>query len=182
MATNKADKSAIASLMTAKAPAAISAIQILGAGAEEILSRLFVSKNKSAKFGRGNILLGSIVDNGKIIDEVIIGCEGKDNFSINCHGNPLLVEMIMKLLQTNGAELVSPDEIGLYLAKQKHGCDSIAIEAQLMMPKAATLAGAKIISHQTKMGLKQSVKWWLDSIETLQVEDIHIGAKQILKD
>ena len=182
MATDKADKSAIASLMTAKAPAAISSIQVLGPGAEEILSRLFVGKNKPAKFGRGNILLGSIVDNGRVIDEVIIGCEDKDSFSVNCHGNPLLVEMIMKLLQTNGVELLGPDEIGLYLAKQKHGSDSIAIEARLMMPKAATLAGVKIISHQTKMGLKQSLKWWLDNIETLQIEDIRAGAEQILKD
>ena len=182
MATDKADKSAIASLMTAKAPAAISAIQVLGPGAEEILSRLFVGKNKPAKFGRGNILLGSIVDNGRVIDEVIIGCEDRDSFSVNCHGNPLLVEMIMKLLQTNGVKLLGPDEIGLYLAKQKHGSDTIAIEALMMMPKAATLAGAKIISHQTKMGLKQSLKWWLDNIETLQIEDIRAGAEQILKD
>jgi tRNA modification GTPase len=173
----------IASLMTARIPAAISNIQIIGAGTAEVLKQIFTpAKSKTPDFSRGNILLGNIIDKGKTIDEVIIGCEGANNFSINCHGNPLIVEMIMQLLRGRGVKLVEPDDILYYLAEQKYPGDAIAIESEVAITKAATLAGAKIIKHQRKMGLKQTAQWWLDNLKTLQIEDIRDGAKQILKD
>ena len=169
--------------MTARAPAAISNIQLLGTDAEKVLKQIFTpAKSKTPDFSRGNILLGNIIDNGKTIDEVIIGCEGTDNFTINCHGNPLIVEMIMQLLQSRGVKLAAPDDILHYLAQQKYPNDAIVIESEIAITKAATLAGAKIIKHQMKMGLKQTVQWWLDNLETLQIADIRDGVEQILKD
>ena len=183
MATEQEGKYVIASLMTARAPAAISNIQLLGRDAEKVLKQIFTpAKSKTVDFSRGKILLGSIIDNGKRIDEVIIGCEGADSFTINCHGNPLIVEMIMQLLQSRGVKLVEPDDILYELAGQKYPGDAIAIEAEVAITKAATLAGAKIIKHQRKMGLKQTAQWWLDNLETLQIADIRDGAEQILKD
>jgi hypothetical protein len=48
----------------------------------------------------GTILHGSIVDGERVIDEVVVGCEGENEFVIHCHGNPLLVEQIMTLWQS----------------------------------------------------------------------------------
>jgi tRNA modification GTPase len=173
----------IASLMTAKTASAISSIQLAGGGGEEILNRIFKPLGKqSLVFSIGSILHGNIFDGDKLIDEVIIGCEEKDLFSINCHGNPLIVENILELIKKHGAIITEPQEILAYLGKQKHGDNTIAIEAGIVMAQSATLYGAKIIRHQTKMGLIQAAKWWLNNLNTLEIDDIIIGAEQVLSD
>jgi tRNA modification GTPase len=172
----------IASLMTAKTASAISSIQLAGGGAEEILKKIFKPLGQVHSFAIGSILHGNIFDGDKLIDEVIIGCEEKDLFSINCHGNPLIVENILELIKKHGAIITEPQEILAYLGKQKHGDNTIAIEAGIVMAQSATLYGAKIIRHQTKMGLIQAAKWWLNNLNTLEIDDIIIGAEQVLSD
>lgn len=168
----------LAGLMTAKSAAAISSIQITGISAEEILKKIF----KAFKFQPGLILHGNIFDGDKIIDEVIIGCEGEDSFSINCHGNPIIVENILELLKKHGVRIVSAQEIIAYQAGKKYGDSTIAIEAQIAITQAATLQGAKIIQHQTKMGLVQTAEWFAKHIDLMSLEDIKIAAEQILAD
>ena len=89
----------LAAVLTGKGTGAISSIQLTGAGAKDILNRLFNSAGgKAAEFKAGKILVGNIVDKGRVVDQVVIGCEETDSFAINCHGNPIIVEMIMALL------------------------------------------------------------------------------------
>jgi tRNA modification GTPase len=164
--------------MTAKSAAAISCVQLAGVCAEEILKKIF----KSPEFRPGLILHGNICDGDKIIDEVIIGCEGEDSFSINCHGNPIIVENILELLKKHGVRIVSAQEIIAYQAGKKYGDNTIAVEAQIAITQAATLQGAKIIQHQTKMGLVQTAEWFARHIDLMSLEDIKIAAEQILAD
>lgn len=168
----------IAGLMTAKSAAAISCVQLVGVCAEEILKKIF----KSPEFRHGLILHGNIFDGDKIIDEVIIGCEGENSFSINCHGNPIIVENILELLKKHGVKIVSAQEIIAYQARKKYGDNTIAVEAQIAITQAATLQGAKIIQHQTKMGLVQTAEWFARHIDLMSLEDIKIAAEQILAD
>ncbi|MBN1787061.1 MAG: 50S ribosome-binding GTPase [Sedimentisphaerales bacterium] len=173
----------IAGLTTAKAVAAISSIQIVGTGAADILKTVFkpVGRGK-VDFSKGQILHGFIFDSDKDIDEVIIGCEETDSFSINCHGNPLIVENILELLAKKGAKITTPQEILVHLSGQKHGDDTIAAEADLAIAQSATLDGARIIAHQTKMGLLQTAGWWIKNLDVLELDDIKKGAERILTD
>ena len=92
--------SIFAAVMTGQGTGAISTIQLFGDKANAILRKIFKPvSTKPATLELGQILLGAIHDGNRTIDQVTIGCEGENNFTINCHGNPLIVEMIMKLLQ-----------------------------------------------------------------------------------
>jgi tRNA modification GTPase len=197
----------IAGVMTAKTVAGISSIQVLGEGAEEVLNRIFVSELHRIKpvtidprfrgddrklvqrtppaidkFVVGSILHGNIVEGEKIVDEVIIGCEGENSFSINCHGNPIIVENILGLLKKNGVKMAEANEILEFMAEKKYARNIIIVEAEVAAAKAATFDGAKIIKHQTQMGLLQTAEWLGKHINVLNIEDIKIGAEQILDD
>jgi tRNA modification GTPase len=172
----------IASLMTAKSAAAISSIQITGNGCAKVLKGIFRPIGKNAAFEEGNILHGFLFDGDRQIDEVVIGCEGKNSFSINCHGNPLIVESILELLKKQGVRITEPGEVLALLGREKYGDNSIAIEAELAITQSVTLDGAKIIQHQTKMGLLQTAEWWLKNLNVLEIEDIKSSAERILND
>lgn len=190
----------IAALMTARGAGAISSIQLAGAGAEDILKKIFIrlcqpsaalhamegrgfgGQGAKTNFKVGDILHGNIFDGGALVDEVVIGCEAKDFFSINCHGNPIIVENILELLKKHDVRIAEAREILEYMGEQKHGDNVIAIEAQIGQSQAATIYGAKIIGHQTKMGLLQAANWWLENLDTLELDDIKEGAEQILND
>jgi len=173
----------IAAVMTAAAAAAISTIQLFGDGSKDVLSKVFSPAQKATPdFSCGNILHGHIISENEIIDEVIVGCEGNSNFCISCHGNPFIVENIMTLLGSLGVEIVNSSEMLRQLAVESLGDDSIAVEAQVFLPSAVTVAGAKIINHQIVMGLAQSCQWWLDNLDGLDIEDIAAGALQIVAD
>jgi tRNA modification GTPase len=177
-------KNCTASLMTARTVAPISSIQLIGEDCAEILKGIFRSIGKSDAFEEGNILHGFLFDKNKHkdIDEVVIGCEGKNSFSINCHGNPLIVEEILELLKSRSVKIAKPQEILAYLGRQKYGDNTIAVEADIAITQAATIDGAKIIAYQTKMGLWQTAQRWLKNLSVLELDDIKVGTKQILSD
>lgn len=187
----KGGKIIFAALTTAKSVAAISSIQLTGENSDKILKEIFrpaspsqggPAGKKNIDFTEGNILHGFIFDGDKDIDEVVIGCEGKDNFSINCHGNPLIVENILEILKNRGVQIVDPAQILAFLAKEKFCDNTIAIESQMTIPQSATLDGAKIIQHQIKMGLLQTAEWWLKNLNVIELNDIKSSAERILND
>ncbi|MEN6386199.1 MAG: GTPase [Phycisphaerales bacterium] len=174
--------------MTAKTVAGISSIQILGEGSEGILKSIFKANRNDkgghirTQFAAGSILHGNISDGEKIIDEVIIGCEAENSFSINCHGNPIIVENILALLKKHGVKIVEADQIVEVLAGKKHLHNIIPIEAEIAAGQAVTFEGAKIIQHQTQMGLLQTAEWLLKHLNIIDVDDMKSGAEQILAD
>ncbi len=173
----------LAGLTTAKSVAAISSIQIVGENSADIIKSIFrpIDK-KSIDISEEQILHGFISDGERDIDEVVIGCEGKGSFSINCHGNPLIVENILELLKKHKARITAPQEILTYLSRQKYEDNTIAIEAYSAITESATLDGVKIIAYQTKMGLLQTLQWWLKNLNVLELDDIKAGAERILND
>ena len=126
------------------------------------------------------ILHGSIVEGDTIIDEVLIGCEGDDECVIHCHGNPLLVEQIVKLCQTHGA---TPVTIEQFMA-EKHQSQSqtmIEFEAKLALQTCATLSGGKIISNQLTHGLLPTAQCWLETIDTISLQQLWAECHQVLR-
>jgi len=147
--------SAFAAVMTGKGTGAIATIQICGDSAKGILEKLF---KPLPELKVGEIRVGTITDGNQPIDQVTIGCEGRDTFAINCHGNPLIVERIMQLLKQQGVELLTAEQL---LCKISAESNTIALEAKLTLPKVKTIEGTKIILNQIDSGLSASAKNWL---------------------
>lgn len=169
--------------MTGRGTGAISTIQVFGDTAETIIKKVFKpTGSKAAEFKTGKILLGTISDDGDTIDQVTIGCEAPNSFAIHCHGNPLIVEMIMQLLKRLGAELVTAEQLlAKTLTAQEH-LNTIAVEAKLAQIKAKTLQGTKIIANQIDAGLAKKAKAWLENINTISLDEMVGDAESILKD
>jgi len=169
--------------MTGKGTGAISTIQVFGDSAGDVINKIFEPAGKGpAKFETGKILLGTIHDEDKTIDQVTIGCEQSQTIAINCHGNPLIVEMIMQLLRRHGVEILNPEQLQIkFLSEQKNG-DTIATEVKLTQPKAKTLEGTKIIANQINVGLSKTAKDWLEHMEEISLEEIRNQVSRILRD
>jgi len=171
-----------AAVMTGKGTGAIAAVQVFGDSAEVVIKKVFKpAGTKLLKFKTGEILLGTICDDAEVIDQVTIGCEGPDTIAINCHGNPLIVEMIMQLLRNHGAALLTAEQLLKKLLTAQKDADTIAVEAKLAQAKARTLQGTKIIANQTDAGLTKKAGGWLESIDEISLDTIKTEANQILQ-
>ena len=144
----------VASVITGSHPAAIAVIYLRGQNAASIIASIF-----KPAISDSPLTLGRIYDNDRIIDEVVIASESPDSFAINCHGNPLIIQNICKLLTTSGAEIIAP----LDFAKMNFSPDqnTIALEAQLAALSAKTIAGYKLLKNQITSGLSTITQNWL---------------------
>ena len=171
-----------AAVITGKGTGAISTIQVFGDSAEDIIKKIFQPAGKKPeKFETGKILVGTIHDGDKKIDQVTIGCEQPRTFAIICHGNPLIVEMIVQLLQNSGVQILTAEQLKskILSAKKKNG--TIALEAKLAQPKVKTLQGTKIVLNQIDSGLSKTAKDWLEKLDDIYPDKIQAEASRILK-
>ncbi|MHC4949551.1 MAG: GTP-binding protein [Planctomycetota bacterium] len=179
-------------VLSARGMAAISSIAVAGADARGMLEKVFrvgtstvkqslavapnefSGKQKTCRLeAGGTIMHGVIVDGERVVDEVVVGCDGSEEFVIHCHGNPLLVERIVKLLQSHGAMLTDAESFAFtkYQAARE---TMIEAEAKLAMQKSATLLGAKILQEQIDGGLSTWVRNSVDNpseIESGAIKD-----------
>ncbi len=175
--------SSVVAVMTGSGAGALATIALAGDSARGILESVFRSTgDKPARLETGHILLGRIIDGAESIDQVTVGCETSAFFAIHCHGNPLIVEAIVKLLERRGAEPVLPETaFAEMLCVSKHE-DTIAAEARLALTTVKTLAGAKLIVNQVKTGLSQQVRQWRQQLELGSLDDTADEARQVLRD
>ncbi len=163
-----------AAVMTGKGTGAIATIELNGDSSAEVLRQILPPQTqKTVEFTTGKIILATIHSGDKTIDQVTIGCEGNNTYAINCHGNPLIVEEIMQLLQQQGVELLTAEQL---FCKTSSDNNTIAIEAKLTLPKIKTLEGTQIILNQIESGLTASAKYWLQE----PPEKIAADAQKIL--
>jgi len=162
---------AYAAVMTGKGVGAIATICIIGERASEILKTIFNPIGKSnGHVEIGKVLLGTIVDGEKIVDQVIVGCEAENEFAINCHGNPLIVEFIMELLAKHGAEPITTEQF--LQSKIKNQNSKIVIEVQFTQLKVKTIEGYKLLQNQIEGGLTAKAAEWIrmESLEQVKKE------------
>ncbi len=173
--------SSFAAVMTASGTGAIATIQLAGDSAQAILGQIFEPiGNRSVEFETGRILLGHIIDGTETMDQVTIGCEAPGAFAIHCHGNPLIVEAIMKLLEQHGAELLLAEQLLTQMLTTSEPPNSIAIEAKLALTAVKTLEGAKLIASQVKTGLSRKARQWRQQLESMSLEDFAGDVRQVL--
>ena len=106
----------IAAISTSLGIGAISIIRVSGKDAIEIVNKLFKEKDLN-NVDSHTIHYGHIVDNDKIIDEVLLMVmkspktyTTEDIIEINCHGGISTTNKILELLIYNGCRLAEPGE------------------------------------------------------------------------
>ncbi len=175
--------SGLAAWLTAPGTGAIATIALAGDSAQAILRRVFHSSSRSAvAFEAGHILLGHITDGAETIDQVTIGCEGPDVFAIHCHGNPLIVEAIMKLLERHGVEPVSAEALFVRMLSWPEPPGVMALEAKLALTTVKTLEGARLIANQASAGLSQKAEQWRRQLESGSLDDLACQVRRVLHD
>ncbi len=92
-------------------------IRMSGKDSFKVLEKIFKPKNKSNKIKGYTIKYGNIVENGEIVDEVLVSYfkapksyTTEDMCEINSHGGNIIVRKILELCLQNGAELAEPGE------------------------------------------------------------------------
>ncbi|MBN2590438.1 MAG: 50S ribosome-binding GTPase [Sedimentisphaerales bacterium] len=171
-----------AGVMTGKGTGAIATVQVCGKNAESIIKTVFKSvSTKPLRFEVGQILLGTIHDNSKIIDQVTIGYERPYLFAIHCHGNPLIVEMIIQLLKKQGVQIISDELIQKKILSKHEQTNIIALEAKIAQVQSKTIEGTKIILNQIDSGLSKVVREWLSDINSLSLDLIKKQTDEILQ-
>ena len=173
--------SIFAAVITGKGTSAIATIQLFGENADAALKKIFVPKTrKTAPFQPGQILLGTITDGSRAIDHVTIGCETPNTFAINCHGNPIIIADIMKLLQKNGVKLLTAQQLLTKTLTAQKRFNTIEIEAKIAQLNAKTIEGTKILENQIDIGLSKKVQNWLQNIKSITLDEIKADVRQIL--
>lgn len=106
----------IAAISTTLGVGAIAIIRVSGDQAIEIVNKIFKGKDLT-KVESHTINYGHIVDNDKIIDEVLVSImrspktfTKEDIVEINTHGGIAITNKVLELLLTNGCRLAEPGE------------------------------------------------------------------------
>ena len=111
--------STIASISTAPGIGGIGIIRLSGEKTFEIIEKIFIPKTKQKieEIKGYTIKYGNIVENGEIIDEVLVSYfkapksyTTENMCEINSHGGNVIVRKILELCLKNGAKLAEPGE------------------------------------------------------------------------
>jgi tRNA modification GTPase len=169
---------ALASVITAKAPAAIAVIEVFGTGALEVVSKVFKnSTGKKTSFVKGVIHTGDIIENGEIIDNVVVASTEDNSIEISCHGNPLILEMVMAALKNAGAKLTDTENFIAHKLAAQNTHNAIEIETEIQKLKAVSIAGVKALAEND---LSAVVSDCLNRIDSITTEEINEKASDIL--
>ena len=115
----KSEKDTIAAISTAVSDSGIGIVRISGEEAIEIADKVYLGKNNKRLISQRThtIHYGYIVDNGTIIDEVLVmimkgpkSFTGEDTIEINCHGGVYVVNRVLEIVIRNGARPAEPGE------------------------------------------------------------------------
>ena len=106
----------IAAISTSSGVGAISIIRVSGEESINIVNKIFKGKDLN-KVNSHTINYGHILENEKIIDEVLVSVMKEPNtftkenvVEINCHGGIATTKKILELLLLNGCRLAEPGE------------------------------------------------------------------------
>ena len=107
----------IVSISTALGNGGIGIVRLSGKDTFKIINKIFVPKNKDKKINGYTMKYGNIVDNNKIIDEVLVSYfvspksyTTEDMCEINTHGGVIVEKRILEICIRKGARLAEPGE------------------------------------------------------------------------
>ncbi|MFA5322597.1 MAG: tRNA uridine-5-carboxymethylaminomethyl(34) synthesis GTPase MnmE, partial [Smithella sp.] len=144
----------------------IGIIRISGPEALAIARRIFQPSNGNCPWKSHHLYHGDIVsaDGQTIIDEVLMSCmrqprsfTGEDVIEINCHGNPIIIQSMMTLLQEMGCRPARPGEFS-ERAFLNNRLDLSQAEALAAMISAKSAKACAIGLAQLKGSLRKEIE------------------------
>lgn len=167
-----------ASLRTARSAAAIGSIELCGPSAAELIGRIFRPNTSDFSLAEGHLHYGHFIENGEIIDDGIVGVEAPGRFALHSHGNPLILQRLLRLLEKEGATIIPLDEM-LLMRYRAESASEIEAEAKAESLRAVSLAGMKLIRNQGTQGLAAAVQQWLNNpdLDTIRRQAAEILAR-----
>ncbi|TLX74727.1 tRNA uridine-5-carboxymethylaminomethyl(34) synthesis GTPase MnmE [Labilibacter sediminis] len=113
-------KDTIVAVSTAQGAGAIAVIRLTGPESISICDKVFKSIKKDKKLmdqKANTIHFGSLMDDGKELDEVLVSIfkgpnsfTGEDTIEVSCHGAPFIQQKVLELFIKSGANLAAPGE------------------------------------------------------------------------
>jgi len=170
----------ITSLVTVPITQNVALIRISGPQTYQIVKKIFVGPLPPYPQKEKKLILGNIINFQKeIIDQVLLLCfyqpnsfTGEDVVEISCHGNLLIVNQILQLILTSGAELAQAGEF----TKQAFfngRLNLIQAEAINDLIRSPSLTGTKLalhnLSQETQKELNYIEKELLEVIANIKV-------------
>ncbi len=164
----------ICALATAVGVGAIAVVRLSGKGSIHLVNQFFKGSDLE-KAETHTVHFGTIRENGKVIDEVLVSVfhtpnsfTKEDAIEISCHGSSYIVRQILKLLITNGARIAKPGEF-TQRAFLNGQFDLVQAEAVADLIAADSEASHKTALNQLRGGFSKK----LDSLRT---ELIHFAS------
>jgi len=157
-----------AGLVTPPGMAGIAVVQVVGSGSLEKIMSVFRGNRADIKsrLSEGRLVFGAIYDENEPIDRVILAFDKtKQIVDINCHGGPRVVQRLLLLLQKNGVEITSWQQ--LYQGR------SLREEVALTLPRAKTPLAVRAIASQYPAGLGG---WISQTIEGLKSSETKLDS------
>lgn len=161
MSTYESASTTIAAIGTALSNSGISIIRISGDKSLDIINKIFKS---SKKLEPNTIIFGKIIDNGKVLDSVLVSYfrapksfTGEDVCEINCHGGTQITRQILELVLENGAVLAKPGEFSKR-AFLNGKMDLTQAEAVINLINAKTKTETKVATRQLEGELSLKIK------------------------
>ena len=182
---------------TANGAAAIAIVRVSGKDCLKMLDTIFRIKGKKP-IESHRVCYGDIIDGENIIDSVVVlpfrdgsGFTGEEAFEIQCHGSPIVTQMILQLLCKNGARLAEPGEFSKR-AFLNGKIDLSQAEAIMDIVNASTKQSAMMAARQLNglvekelTAVKERLTDLLAKIEVFidyPEEDISVDAESWLAD
>ncbi len=116
-------ESTICAIATAPGTGAIAVIRLSGSEAITIADKVYRSPKTGKKLAEqtaNTIHFGTLMDDGQIVDEVMIAVfraphsyTGENSVEISCHGSTHIQQRIVQVLIKNGAQMAEPGEFTL---------------------------------------------------------------------
>ena len=160
----------IAAISTPRGEGGIGIIRISGDKSFEILDKIFKKKNPNHYLGFYKFNYGFIIDNDKIVDEVMIvrmrapktyTCE--DVVEINCHGGYFVSEKVLEIVLKNGARHAEAGEF-TKRAFLNGRIDLSQAEAVMDLISGKTEKSISISMDQLRGDLKEKIKEFKKSL------------------
>lgn len=151
----------IAAIGTALSNSGISIIRISGNNSLNIVNKIFKS---SAKLEPNHIIYGKILDNGEVLDNVLVSYfkaphsyTGEDVCEINCHGGNQVTKEILELVLESGAILAEPGEFSKR-AFLNGKMDLSQAEAVINLINAKTKTESRIAAKNMEGDLSKKIR------------------------
>jgi len=191
----------ICAISTPQGNGAIAIIRLSGNEALALCDKVFKSPNKNKELTEqlaNTLHFGSIVDNNKIIDEVVVSIfkgphsyTGENVVEISCHGSVYVQQQILQLLIKKGARLAKPGEFTLR-AFINGKMDLSQAEAVADLIASSSAASHKVAVQQMRGGFSSEIAnlrdRLLNFISLLELEldfseeDVEFADRKQLKD